>query len=93
MPNWRGVFYSLHLLGEGDSIHLLNQEDVLFTYQVDQVDEVPWPPRSAVDAIDHMVHLLPTQDETLTLVTCGGANLAPFPSRLYVTAKRVLDER
>jgi hypothetical protein len=29
----------------------------------------------------------------LTLVTCGGANFAPFPSRLYVTAKRVDVER
>jgi len=36
-----------------------------------------------------MTHLTATAEETLTLVTCSGANLAPFPARLYVTARPV----
>jgi LPXTG-site transpeptidase (sortase) family protein len=91
--NWTGVFYSLSLIEEGDTITLLNQEDVVFIYQVEQVEELPWPPRSTTDAFLHTVHLSPTHDEMLTLVTCVGANFAPFPSRLYVTAKRVFGER
>ena len=48
---------------------------------------------SAANMLAHITYLAPTQDETLTLVTCGGANFAPFPSRLYVTAKSVYVER
>jgi hypothetical protein len=44
---------------------------------------------STANTLAHIAHLAPTQDETMTLITCGGANLAPFPSRLYATAKRV----
>jgi LPXTG-site transpeptidase (sortase) family protein len=90
--NWTGVFYSLHLLTKGDTISLVNQDDVVFTYRVEQVQELPWPPHSTVDTFSHVVHLSPTLDETLTLVTCVGANFAPFPSRLYVTAKRTFAE-
>lgn len=90
--NWKGVFYSLHLLGKGDKISLANQDNTIFTYEVDQVNKVPWPPSSTADIFSHIVYLSPTYDETLTLVTCGGANFAPFPSRLYVTAKRTLAE-
>ncbi len=91
--NWKGVFYSLHLLEKGDSINILNQDDMLLTYQVEQVEKVPWPPRSSADTFSHILLLGPTADERLTLVTCGGANFAPFPSRLYVTAKRVSGDR
>jgi LPXTG-site transpeptidase (sortase) family protein len=91
--NWKGVFYSLRLLEVGDAVSILNQDDILFTYQVEQVEELPWPPRSSADTFQHILHLAPTTDERLTLVTCGGANFAPFPSRLYVTAKRVFGER
>jgi hypothetical protein len=51
------------------------------------------PPRATANTLAHINHLAPTQDETLTLITCGGANFAPFPNRLYVTAKRVDVER
>jgi LPXTG-site transpeptidase (sortase) family protein len=91
--NWAGVFHSLHRLGNGDIVHLSNEDDVLFTYQVEQVDRVPVRARSPAELLTHIVRLSPTQDETLTLVTCGGANLSPFPSRIYVTAKRVFGEQ
>jgi len=90
--NWYGVFYSLHLLAQGDVIKLFNEDDELFTYQVDRVDQVPWQTYATADTMTHIVYLSPTQDETLTLVTCGGANFAPFPSRVYVIARRVLEQ-
>jgi LPXTG-site transpeptidase (sortase) family protein len=91
--NWRGVFYALNHLQPGDLIHVLDQDDERFTYQVERVDTVTWQARSTANTLAHINHLAPTQDETLTLVTCGGANFAPFPNRLYVTAKRVDVER
>ena len=53
------------------------------------VEKLAWPPRTAADTQKHMTHLTATAEETLTLVTCSGANLAPFPARLYVTARPV----
>jgi LPXTG-site transpeptidase (sortase) family protein len=91
--NWIGVFYPLHSLRKGDIINLLNEDDVLFIYQVERVDKVLWRAHSTDDMLKHIIYLSPTQDETLTLVTCGGANFAPFPSRIYVTAKRVFGEK
>jgi LPXTG-site transpeptidase (sortase) family protein len=90
--NWAGVFYSLHVLKEGDDIHLLNEDNVRFVYRVREVNKVTWRAYSNADVMTHITYLSPTQDETLTLVTCGGANIAPFPSRIYVIAKRVSEE-
>lgn len=90
--NWLGVFYSLDQLGKGDLITVISEGNERFIYRVDQTDKVPWPPRSPSDMLRHIVHLTPTGEETLTLATCGGANFAPFPTRLYVTAKRMLDQ-
>jgi len=90
--NWVGVFHSLRRLRKGDDIKLLNENDELFTFRVTEVKEVPFRPYSSADVLPHIVYLSPTRDETLTLVTCGGANFAPFPSRIYVVAKRILEE-
>lgn len=90
--NWLGVFYSIHRLKEGDLIQVINQDDDLFTYRVVDVDKVPWRSNSNAGVLEHIAHVSQTRDETLTLITCGGANFAPFPSRIYVTAKRVLNE-
>jgi len=87
--NWHGVFYNLKRLEEGDVIYITSQENERFAYRVVQVEEVNWPPRTAADMRKHIDHHSATPDETLTLVTCGGANLAPFPARVYVTAKRI----
>jgi len=89
MYNWMGVFYALDQVGKGDLITVISESNERFIYRVEQTEKVPWPPRSPQDTLRHIVHLTPTSDETLTLATCGGANWAPFPSRLYVTAKRV----
>jgi LPXTG-site transpeptidase (sortase) family protein len=81
--NWTGVFYGIQKLRPGDSIVLMNDRDEVFRYRVEKVEKVPLR-----NTLQHIIHLGPTQDETLTLATCGGANFAPFPARIYVTAKR-----
>lgn len=91
MYNWLGVFYPLGRLSKGDMVYVLSKDNVRFSYQVVDSEKVNWPPRTASDALKHVAHLTSTADETLTLMTCGGANFAPFPSRLYVTAKRIND--
>lgn len=91
--NWLGVFYSLDKLRKGDIVYLLNEKNETFVYRVEQVEKVPWQARVNTNTLKHIAYLSPTGDETLTLVTCGGANFAPFPSRIYVTAKRLAEER
>jgi LPXTG-site transpeptidase (sortase) family protein len=87
--NWLGVFYALQTIEQDAVVRVVNENDEVLTYRVDGVDKVPWR-SAAADALAHVLYLSPTRDETLTLVTCGGANFAPFPSRIYVTAKREL---
>lgn len=89
--NWRGVFYSLGTLQPGDLVYLVDENDVQFTYRVDQVDQLPWPAPSADVALAHIKRLGPSPYEILTLVTCSGGTIAPFPARVYVTAHRVLE--
>ena len=89
--NWSGVFYSLGTLQPGDLVYLVDENDVRFTYRVDQVDQLPWPAASADVALAHIKRLGPSPDERLTLVTCSGGTIAPFPARVYVTARRVLN--
>jgi LPXTG-site transpeptidase (sortase) family protein len=91
--NWGGVFYSLHLVRKGNVVKLFNVDDELFTYQVEQVAKVSWREYATADTMTHIVYLSPAKDETLTLVTCGGANFAPFPSRVYVVARRALEQK
>ncbi len=63
------VFYNLGVLQEGDEIHVTGDSDDVFTYQVEwgrlyQLEEL----NSAV--IGEIVG--PTQQPSLTLITCGG---------------------
>ena len=88
--HWLGVFHSLHTMKPQDIVYLASESDEVFTYQVERVEKVPWRSYNS-DALAHIVRLSPTRDETLTLVTCGGANFAPFPSRIYVIARRKLE--
>jgi len=89
--NWLGVFYSLGALQPGNLVYLVDENDVRFTYRVEQVDQLPWPAPTADVALAHIKRLGPSPDERLTLVTCSGGTIAPFPARVYVTARRVLE--
>jgi LPXTG-site transpeptidase (sortase) family protein len=79
--NWTGVFHSLRRLRKGDEIKILNEKNEPFVYQVAEVEKVPVRKFSSEGMLSHIAYLSPTQDETLTLVTCcqfSPASVPPF---------------
>jgi len=83
---WEGVFVRIKTLKAGDQIIAYTEDGRQFTYQVTQVKQVPWRSQNANELEKHMKFLGPSESERLTLVTCGGANIWPFPARVYVVA-------
>lgn len=83
---WEGVFVRIKTLKAGDQIIAYTEDGRQFTYQVVQVKQVPWRSQNANELEKHMKFLGPSDSERLTLITCGGANIWPFPARVYVVA-------
>lgn len=83
---WEGVFVRIKTLKPGDQIIAYTEDGRQFTYQVTQVKQVPWRSQNANELEKHMKFLGPSESERLTLITCGGANIWPFPARVYVVA-------
>ena len=86
--NWNAAFHSIARLKEGDVIWLLNAQSERFAYEVARVEQVPFRGRPDAYTLQHVELFSPTAEETLTLTTCGGANVMPFSKRVYVVAKR-----
>ena len=85
--NWAAAFYALSRLRAGDAIWLFDAQGTRFAYEVERVQEVPFAGRPDAHTLQHVELFAPTADETLTLTTCGGPNVAPFSRRVYVVAK------
>ncbi len=83
---WEGVFVHIKSLQVGDRILIRGEDGREYTYLVQQVKQVPWRSQSPKELEKHLKFLGPVQSERLTLVTCGGANIWPFPARVYVVA-------
>ncbi len=67
--NWlgrQGVFGRIKDLEVGDIIRVFLQDGNAFTYQVTENMDIPWDDPEAVQL------MLPTDDEVVTLITCGG---------------------
>lgn len=90
---WRGVFVNLTRLQVGDPITVTVAGGEQLAYRVQQVTSVPWRSQSDAEWQQHQVFLGSTDHEQLTLVTCGGANIWPFPARVYVVAEKLNEER
>ncbi len=86
---WEGVFVDIKSIQPGAEISLYTEGGGQFRYVVQQVKKVSWSSKSAEELERHARFLGPQPDETLTLVTCGGANIWPWPARIYVVAKPV----
>lgn len=84
--NWRGVFVDLKKMRAGDQVILTTEDGRLRKYRVQSTTEVSLRRRDETTLARHAALLGPTEHEQLTLVTCGGANIWPFPSRVYVAA-------
>ena len=82
------VFYNLGRLEEGDRINLTGEDGVVYTYEVEWTELYD----NADAPLDEIVG--PTEDESLTLITCGGefdARSGEYLSRFVVRATRVED--
>jgi LPXTG-site transpeptidase (sortase) family protein len=84
-----GVFLKLGRLKAGQEVQVVNEAGETFVYRVRTVEHVPWRDKDLDELMRHTAFLATDGPERLTLVTCGGANRAPFPERIYVVADPV----
>jgi LPXTG-site transpeptidase (sortase) family protein len=81
------AFVRLGHLKAGQEVQVVNEEGETFAYEVKTVDRVKWRRKDLEEARHHSAFLAPGGPERLTLVTCGGASVEPFPERIYVVAE------
>jgi LPXTG-site transpeptidase (sortase) family protein len=86
---YNGVFVRVGSLNQGDEISVVNAVGETFTYRVSSVSRVKWRKQSFAELTQHLNFLAPGGSERVTLVSCGGAEVEPFPERVYVVAERV----
>jgi LPXTG-site transpeptidase (sortase) family protein len=84
---FNGVFVSLPRLKAGQKIYVVNKAGQTFTYQVKTVARVKWRTKTLGELSRHLSFLSPGGAERLTLVSCAGADVEPFPERVYVVAE------
>lgn len=83
---YNGVFVRLGSLRRGQKIYVVNRSGQTFTYRVTEVKRLRWRLKNFGELTRHLRYLSPGGPEQLTLVSCGGANMEPFPQRVYVVA-------
>lgn len=86
---YNGVFVSLGQLRAGDKVIVVDQAGQTHTYQVTTVKRLKWRTKDFDELTQHLSFLSPGGPERVTLVSCAGADLEPFPERIYVVAEPV----
>jgi LPXTG-site transpeptidase (sortase) family protein len=86
---YNGVFVRLGRLKAGDRVYVVDSAAQTFTYEVRSVDKVKWRRQSLGELTRHLTFLSTGGPERLTLVSCAGAEVEPFPARVYVVAEPV----
>jgi LPXTG-site transpeptidase (sortase) family protein len=86
---WEGVFINLKNIQNGDQIIAYTEGGGEYQYTVQQIKKVPWQSQNNNEMEKHMRFIGPSETERLTLMTCSGANIWPWPARLYVVAEPV----
>ncbi len=81
-----GVFVNLKSLSPGDQIKVQTESGENFIYIVQKVKQIPWSNKNNAELEKHRKYLWPTENEQLTLVTCGGTNFFTWSHRVYVVA-------
>jgi LPXTG-site transpeptidase (sortase) family protein len=84
---WEGVFINLKNTQPGDQLIVYTEGGGEYTYIVQQIKKVPWQSENQNEMQKHMKYIGPSETERLTLMTCSGANIWPWPARLYVIAE------
>lgn len=88
-----GVFLRLGRLKPGKRINIINKEGETFAYSVVEVVRIKWKGNKGEQLARHWEYLSLSGPERLTLMTCGGANIEPFPLRIYVVAEPLVGGR
>lgn len=86
---YNGVFVSLGRLKAGNEVIVVNQTGQTFRYRVTTVQRVKWRAKDFAELTQHLTFLSPGGPQRVTLVSCAGADVEPFPERVYVVAERV----
>lgn len=86
---YNGVFVRLGSLKVGHKITVVNSAGQTFTYSVTKVQKVRWRNKNFQELTQHLSLLSPGGQERVTLVSCAGAEIEPFPERIYVIAEPV----
>jgi LPXTG-site transpeptidase (sortase) family protein len=86
---YNGVFVRLGSLKAGHKIYVVNNVGQTFTYSVKKVQRIRWRNQSFQELALHLSLLSSGGAERLTLVSCAGAEIEPFPERVYVVAEPV----
>jgi sortase (surface protein transpeptidase) len=84
---FNGVFVGLGRLEAGQQISIVTQDGKSRTYEVLSVDNVPWREKGFGELTQHLEFMSPGGPERVTLVSCAGAEIEPFPERVYVVAQ------
>jgi sortase (surface protein transpeptidase) len=84
---FNGVFRYLHRLEPGHKIDVVSKAGEVFTYQVTEVKRVKWRTKTLGELSQHLAFLSTSGPERLTLVSCAGAEVEPFPERVYVVTE------
>ncbi|MBN1137368.1 MAG: class F sortase [Anaerolineae bacterium] len=85
---YNGVFVSLGRLRAGNEVIVVNKAGQTFRYRVTKVQRVKWRTKDFTELTQHLAFLTPGGPERVTLVSCAGADVEPFPERVYVVAER-----
>ena len=76
---YNGVFVRLGRLKPGDRVYVVDSAAQTFTYEVKSVDKVKWRRQGLGELTRHLTFLSTSGPERLTLVSCAGAEVEPFP--------------
>jgi LPXTG-site transpeptidase (sortase) family protein len=86
---YNGVFVRLGRLKAGHKVVVVNKAGQAFTYQVTEVRRLKWREKDFAELAQHLSFLASGGPERVTLVSCAGAQVEPFPERIYVVAEPV----
>jgi LPXTG-site transpeptidase (sortase) family protein len=86
---YNGVFVRLGSLKAGHKVIVVDKAGQTFTYQVTKVQRLKWRDKDFAELTQHLSFLAPGGPERVTLVSCAGADVEPFPERIYVVAEPV----
>lgn len=86
---YNGVFLRLGNLRRGQKFQVINAAGQVFSYQVTRIERVRWRRKTLGELTQHLSLLSPGGAERVTLVSCAGADVEPFPERIYVVGEPV----